>query len=49
MDLGGIGVSGAGKTRGALLPFIYAKQQRLGFADRLISALPQRTLRRSAS
>jgi CRISPR-associated endonuclease/helicase Cas3 len=36
--------TGAGKTLDALLRFIYAKQHRLGFAHRLIYALPQCTL-----
>lgn len=36
--------TGAGKTWGALLPFVFARQQGIAFADRLIYALPQRTL-----
>lgn len=36
--------TGAGKTNAALFPFIYAKQHNCLFADRLIYALPQRTL-----
>lgn len=36
--------TGAGKTFSAIFPFIYAKQQKLPFADRLLYALPQRTL-----
>jgi len=36
--------TGAGKTKAALLPFLYARQQGIPFADRLIYAVPMRTL-----
>jgi len=36
--------TGAGKTYGAIFPFLYAKEHGVPFADRLIYALPQRTL-----
>ncbi len=36
--------TGAGKTYGAIFPFLYAKMHQIPFADRLIYALPQRTL-----
>lgn len=36
--------TGAGKTYGAIFPFLYAKEHGIPFADRLIYALPQRTL-----
>ncbi|MGO0063471.1 CRISPR-associated helicase Cas3' [Brevibacillus fluminis] len=36
--------TGAGKTWAALLPFLYARKQKLEFADRVIYCLPLRTL-----
>lgn len=36
--------TGAGKTRAALFPWLYAREHGLSFADRLIYALPLRTL-----
>ncbi|MBM7644535.1 CRISPR-associated endonuclease/helicase Cas3 [Scopulibacillus daqui] len=36
--------TGAGKTWMSVIPFIYAKQNRLEFADRMFYVLPQRTL-----
>lgn len=36
--------TGAGKTRAALFPWLYAREQGLAFADRIIYALPLRTL-----
>ncbi len=36
--------TGSGKTYGAVFPFVYARQRGIPFADRLIYALPVRTL-----
>lgn len=36
--------TGAGKTWAALFPFLYARKQKQGFADRVIYCLPLRTL-----